>query len=183
MFETHPTNMRNFRLQNGMKTWVRLGASHLSSRDIGMSSQEDSEITNSRLGSTDTALPACYKQHKNQRNKKAELGMVCARFGSTYTEIGTVHRSPKRPQDKHEIRPAGTVAHNKLSFRHFKDQRNKYFEDATLRPGPPIWELSVFRMERNFALGSAHHTCNPVPVECRARRTVRSQIRDWPRQS
>ena len=66
MFETRPTNMGNFRLQSKNKTWVRLGASHLKSHDSGMSSYVDSEIRNSRLASTNTALPACYKRHKSR---------------------------------------------------------------------------------------------------------------------
>ena len=58
------TDLGNFCLQNGNKTWVRLGASHLQYRDSGMASRADTEITELRLASTDTVLPACYKQHK-----------------------------------------------------------------------------------------------------------------------
>ena len=35
---------------------------------------------------------------KTERNKKADPDTACARFGSTYTEIRTLHRSPKKPQ-------------------------------------------------------------------------------------
>ena len=41
VFETRPTNVGNFHLQNGNKTWVRLGALYLQSRDSGMSSRAD----------------------------------------------------------------------------------------------------------------------------------------------
>ena len=60
----------------------------------------------------------------------------------------------------------GIVAHSNLSFRCFKDHRKKYVEDACSKPGPPTWEISVFKMERNLAFGSVRHTCNPVTMEC-----------------
>ena len=69
----------------------------------------------------------------------------------------------------------GTVTHRDLSFRCFKDQHKKITRTAR-----PIWEISVFRMKTKLGLGSAHHTCNFMALECQAGWTVRSQIRDWP---
>ena len=43
---------------------------------------------------------------KTERKKKAEPGKADALIGSMYTETGTLHRSPKRPQHKHKTRPA-----------------------------------------------------------------------------
>ena len=90
--------MTNCHPQNENETWVRLGASHLKFPDSGILSQEESEITNSRLDSFNTALPVVINNIKTERNKNAALGMACARFGSTYTEIGTLHRRLKKPQ-------------------------------------------------------------------------------------
>ena len=42
--------------------------------------------------------PLAINNIKTKRNNKAEPGMACARFCSTYTEIGSLHRSLKRPQ-------------------------------------------------------------------------------------
>ena len=75
----------------------------------------------------------------------------------------------------------GMVAHMNLSFRRFKDQRKKKFNDACSLPTQPTWEMSVFRTETKPGLGLAHHTYNCMTAECRAGWTVRSQIRDWPR--
>ena len=73
------------------------------------------------------------------------------------------------------------MAHRNLSFRRLEDERTKNFEDACSRPAWPTWKISVFRTIKKFEIGSAHHTCHPMTVECRTGRKVRSQIRDWPR--
>ena len=74
-----------------------------------------------------------------------------------------------------------TVAHRNLSFRRFEDQCKKYFEDVCSRPAQQTWKIFVYRMETKLGLHSAHHTCHPMTVKCRAGRTMRSRIRDWPR--
>ena len=56
----------------------------------------------------------------------------------------------------------------------------KNFEDACSRPAQPTWEIFVFRTETRLGIGSAHHTCDFMALECQAGWTVRSQIRDWP---
>ena len=142
--------MGNVHLQNKNQTWVRLGTSHLLSHDSGMSSRADSEITDSRLFTTITALPACYKQHENREIKKLSWARHVLASAARTLKLGLYIEAPKVLSASMKLSLPGTVAHRKLSFRRLKNQLNKNFEDGCLRPARPTWEISVFRTEKNL---------------------------------
>ena len=96
-----------------------------------------------------------------EKKRKAEPGMTCARFGSTYTEIGTLHRSPKGLNANMKLGLPSTVAQWNLSFRRFEDQRKKNFGDVCSRFAWPTWEISIFRTEKN--LGYAWRITPVIP--------------------
>ena len=63
---------------------------------------------------------------QSERNNRADQGAECARFGSTNTEIGTLHRSPKGLRAKMKLSLPRTVAHRDLSFRPLKTNAKRF---------------------------------------------------------
>ena len=60
--------------------------------------------------------PLAINHIETERNNKAELGTACACFGTTYTEIGTQHRSLKILSAYMKLGLPGTVSHRNLSL-------------------------------------------------------------------